>query len=154
MFKKMFVGFLQGSRISFYDQVEKDIRRNLASGTWSLEGVGHGVRRTISETQKRIPGSAWYTELIADPFEIETNCAWECEGVALEGAKQGKEMAREGWMIGGQLVASIYGLRAIAGGEVRSVAERARAAFPPKLDLANKSLIAARAEVAGWVAKS
>ena len=139
MLKGWLVGMAQSTRISGYDTVEAYTSDRLEKGEWDLAGIGSGIENAVRAIHPDTWGRRSFEIPFPDPFTVNADTAWEAECVALKCAEDGKKMGLMARLIGGQLVASIYGLRALADAKSRSVAARARAAYPTKLELAKRA---------------
>jgi hypothetical protein len=146
MFRKFFIKLAQNQRISMYETIEFEINKNLMSGEWDLAGLGMGVRNAFDEVLKHAR-SGLYISAIPSPYEIDACMSFELEGAALNAASLGKYIGSKGRVMGGQLVASIYGLRALSESEFETVSTKAKNKLLTKLDLANRALEALRLEI-------
>ena len=151
LLKDLFIGFSQSSRISGYNTVEAHIKSRLDSGGFDLGYLGSGVLnavRALSADTIALPISMIS---FPDPFSVDTDTAFQAEGVALAFAQEGKHMGIEARLVGGQLVASLFGLRALAEAKSGSVVVKSKTAYSSKLELAKLSFNAYAMEMAEMV---
>jgi hypothetical protein len=137
------IGLLQRFRIWISDGVERRVRRNILDKDSNIILIGTGVHHAISDTERAIGGKV-FSEQLFDPFTIDPSSGWICEASAMDYVEECKGLVDERLVLGAQLVAAIYGLRAIAEAESIWIAKRARRSLTSKVDLANEALRAFR----------
>jgi hypothetical protein len=137
------IGLLQRFRIWISDGVERRVRRNILDKDSNIILIGTGVHHAISDTERAIGGKV-FSEQLFDPFTIDPSSGWICEASAMDYVEECKGLVDERLVLGAQLVAAIYGLRAIAEAESIWIAKRARRSLTCKVDLANEALRAFR----------
>lgn len=148
MFRRFFIKKAQQARLAMYDESERQAVENLRAGNWNIEGLGAGVSHALNETNRHT--GQWTVREINDPFRMTSEMAWRCEEAAIQSAALGKQLGQMGRVVGGHLVAAIFGLRVIAESTTDPIlADKARQSLARKLDLARRALIAYRAEVEG-----